>query len=352
VDVSRRAQATRGRYPNSLMVMHPAWSGERSRLSAEEIETIVVQSARLYFESRRSRVNGFIDRHFSLPASLALHTKALGWDVLRAPVNVALAVPYIGAKLTAGIAGRLGAKRVSRFLASRRILLETAVGRETEWLILTELLELPFRQGYRISRKDALAEMILASPRIQSVLTETLEAVGHRADHPMFRKQLEQMVATYTETRAAAAEITATLITMAAGAAALKQVTPGAMLLGPALASLIAYQAAVASFPLGTTLGGIWYGFFPVAASPGLIAGTTGSVMAAGAIVAAFSGIIADPLQRRLGLHRRRLLRLIDALERQFSGNGGTGFVVRDHYVARLFTLVELLSSAYRLAKP
>jgi hypothetical protein len=92
------------------------------------------------------------------------------------------------------------------------------------------------------------------------------------------------------------------------------------MLLGPALASLIAYQAAVALFPLGTTLGGIWYGFFPVAASPGLIAGTTGTVMAAGAIVAAFSGIIADPLQRRLGLHRRRLLRLIDALERQFSG--------------------------------
>lgn len=28
------------------------------------------------------------------------------------------------------------------------------------------------------------------------------------------------------------------------------------------------------------------------------------------------------------------------------------GFVVRDHYVARLLTLLELLSSAYRLAKP
>jgi hypothetical protein len=44
--------------------------------------------------------------------------------------------------------------------------------------------------------------------------------------------------------------------------------------------------------------------------------------------------------------------RLIDALERQFSGDGGTGFVVRDHYVARLLTLLELLSSAYRVAKP
>jgi hypothetical protein len=44
-------------------------------------------------------------------------------------------------------------------------------------------------------------------------------------------------------------------------------------------------------------------------------------------------------------------LRLIDALERQFTGNEGAGFVVRDHYVARLLTLLELLSSAYRLAK-
>jgi hypothetical protein len=295
------------------MIMQAAWAGERSRVSAAEVETIVSQAAQLYFESRRSRVNAFIDRHFSLPGSLALHRKAVGWDVLRAPVNVALAVPYMGAKLTAGLAGRLGAKRVSRFLGSRRILLETAVSQEIEWLILTELLELPFRQGYRLSRKDALAEMILASPQVQSVLTETLEAIGHRADHPMFRKQLEQMVTTYTDTRAAAAEVTTTLITMAAGAAALKQVTPGAMVLGPALASVIAYQAAVASFPLGPTLGGIWYGFFPVAASPSLIAGATGSVMAAGAIMAAFSGIIADPLQRRLGLHRRRLLRLIDA---------------------------------------
>ena len=332
--------------------MQPAQSGERHRLSADQVETIVAQAARLYFESRRLRANAFADRHFSLAGSLAIHRKALGWDVLKAPANVALAVPYIGTKLAAGIAGRLGAKRLSRFFGSRRILLETAVGREIEWLVLTELLELPFRQRYRISRKDALAETILASPQVQSVLTETLEAIGHRADHPMFRKQLEQMVVTYTNTRAAAAEITSTLITMAAGAAALKQVTPGAMVLGPALASVIAYQAAVASFPFGTTLGGIWYSFFPVAVSPGLIASSTGAVMAAGAAVAAFSGIIADPLQRRLGLHRRRLLRLIDALEAQFSEKGGAGFVVRDHYVARLLTLLELLSSAHRLARP
>jgi hypothetical protein len=132
--------------------MQIARSGELPRVSTDEVETIVSQSARLYFESRRSRVNAFVDRHFSLAGSLTLHRKALGWDVLKAPANVALAVPYIGTKLAAGLAGRLGAKRISRFLGSRRILLETAVGREIEWLVLTELLKLPFRQGYLFAR--------------------------------------------------------------------------------------------------------------------------------------------------------------------------------------------------------
>src|SRR6266567_8498426 len=226
------------------MIREAAESGERCALSADEVRRIVTEAAQLYFESRRSHVGAFVDRHFSLVGSLAIHRNALGWDVLRAPLNIVLAVPYIGVKLAAVTARALGAKRLSGYLASRGILLDTAVGREIEWLIVTELLELPFRQGYRIARKDALAETILASPPVQSVLSATFEALGRRADHPAFRKQLEQMVGTYTATRAAAAEITTTLITMGAGAAALKQVTPGAIVLGPVLASAMAYQAA------------------------------------------------------------------------------------------------------------
>lgn len=319
-----------------------------AHLSVDQAQIIVAEAAHLYFESRRTRVDVFVDRRFSFFGSLALHRKALGWDMLKAPVNITLAVPYIGAQVTARIAGRVGAKRLSTYVASRRILLETAVGREIEWLLMTELLELPFRHA----GKDALAETILASPYVRSVLAETFEALGRRAGHPNFQNQLERMVATYTETRAAAAEITTTMLTMAAGATALKQATPGAMVLGPALASVIAYETAVASFPFGATLGGFWYTLFPVTASPALMLGVTGALMAASAILAAFSGIIADPVQRILGLHRRRLLRLIDALERQFNGGQAQGFLARDHYVARLLTLFELLSGVYRLAKP
>ena len=320
------------------------------QLSVTEAQTIVAEAAHSFFDSRRARVDHFVDRHFSLAGSLALHRKALGWDLLKAPANIALAVPYIGAQLTARAAGQLGAERLSRYLAARPILLKTAVAREIEWLLMTDLLELPFQQGRRSTRKDALAEAMLASPYVQSAIAEVLEAIGSRGSDREFRDSLERMIATYTETRAAAAEITTTMITMATGAAVLKQMTPGAMVLGPALASALAYDAAVASFPLGQTLGGLWYTLFPVSASPALIFSMTGGLMAASAVLAAFAGIAADPVQRRLGLHRRRLLRLIDALEQHFTSATGN-FVARDHYVARLLSLLELLSSAYRLAR-
>jgi hypothetical protein len=74
--------------------------------------------------------------------------------------------------------------------------------------------------------------------------------------------------------------------------------------------------------------------------------------MATASVAACFAGILTDPIQRALGLHRRRLARLIDALERHFDDPGAQGFVARDHYVARLLDLIDLIAGAYRLAAP
>jgi hypothetical protein len=325
---------------------------ENSRLTPEQAGRIVTDSAQRYFDSRRSRVDAFVDRHFSLAGSAAIHRKAVGWDMLKAPANITLAVPQLATRLAAAGAQTVGAKRAADYLGSRKLLFDTAVGQEIEWLIMTELLELPFRQSERESRKDALAETILSAPEIQETLSEALLAIGRRGDDPAFRQRLEDSMTTYAETRAAAAEITTALMTVGAGAVAVKQATPGVMTLGPALAAALAQQAAIASFPLGAGLGSVWYGLFPAAVSPALIGGVTGGLLAVSSIAAAFAGIVADPIQRRLGLHHRRLLRLIDALERQWqSEHEASGFTARDPYVARLLDLVDLLGSAYRIAK-
>ncbi len=170
-------------------------------------------------------------------------------------------------KAGASAARAVRARRLAAYLDSRRILLETAVGREIEWLIMTELLELPYRQAGRLAQKDALAEFILATPQIRTALSEAMKRIARHAGDPQFREQLERATSHYVDTRAAAAEIATAVVALGTGAVAIKEITPGALVLGPALATIMAQQAAVASFPLGATLGRLWYAAFPVAAS-------------------------------------------------------------------------------------
>src|SRR5205814_7206711 len=195
-----------------------------------------------------------------------------GWDLLRAPANLVLAVPYAGAKLAAAGLGTVGARRAAGRLRSLGVLLQTDVGQEIRWLVVTELLELPYQVGGRAASRDALAEAILSDPRVEALAQQALAAIGPHGDDAAFRARLESTLTTYAESRAAAAEIATNLTLLGAGAFGVHQVTPGAMTLGPALAAAIAQQTAILSFPLGSTLGGLWYGAFPAAASPALVA--------------------------------------------------------------------------------
>ena len=310
----------------------------------------VSRATRRYFADRRARVDGFVDAHFSLRGTLSLHRVALGWDVARAPLNLTLAAPQIVMQLGAKAADRFGAPRAAKALR-RPILFKTAVAREVEWLLQTELLELPIEQGARRSRRDALAEAILAEPAVDEAIQSLLVQIGDRADDAAFRERLGHAMAEYGTSRAAAAEITTGLLSLGAGAVALHKLTPGAVSLGPALAAVMAQQAAVSAFPLGGWLGGVWYGMFPASASAGLVASASGGLMLAATTFAAFAGVVSDPIQRALGLHRARLLRMVDALEGQFLDPNAPGFSVRDHYVARLLDLFDLLGAAIRIAR-
>jgi hypothetical protein len=326
-------------------------SGAMPMLDRGLAEAVVSAGIGRYFAARRARVDQFVDRHFSLRGTLAIHGAALGWDLLRAPANLALGLPHALLRAAAATAGRLGAARTAAALGGRNVLLATRVAREVRWLICTELLELPYRDGARGFSDDALGAAILEDPHLGERLQPLLAAIGRRAEEPAFRARLEAGMKTYAATRAAAAEIATGLATLGAGALVLKQLTPGAVSLGPALASIVAQQAAIASFPLGSGLGGLWYGWFPAAPSGALIAGLTGGMMLGAAAFAALSGIITDPLQRRLGIHRKRLLKLLDALEQGMLDPDAPRFAVRDHYVARLLDLFDMLGCAYRLAR-
>jgi hypothetical protein len=113
---------------------------------------------------------------------------------------------------------------------------------------------------------------------------------------------------------------------------------------------MIAQQTAIAAFPLGGGLGPLWYGLFPATAGPGLLAATTAGVFLGGAMLAAFSGVGTDPLQRRMGLHRRKLERLLGVLEADLLGEPGRNRLMRDHYVARLVDIFDVITLAMRVS--
>ncbi len=311
---------------------------------------IVDAGVRRYFHDRRLRVDEFVDRNFSLAASLRLHRAAVGWDIARAPLNLTMAAPQVGLLLAARAAGKLGARRVAARLGSKRLTVHTAVGKELAWRLHADLLELPFQDNERAATRDAMAETILSDPRVTAALTPVLEAIGTRGDDPDLRRRLDAALTEYARTRSAATEIATALLSLSTGALALKKLTPGALTLGPSLAALIARRAAVMSFPFGGALGSVWVTLFPVAPSAVLVTALTGGLLAASTVAAAFAGVVADPVQRRLGLHQRRLRRMLDALERQMQDPAAPGFVVHDHYVARLLDLFDVAGALMRVA--
>jgi hypothetical protein len=321
-----------------------------------EIEPVVDAEARAiledaierYIAARHERVTAFVDRNFGLIGALRLHRHALGLDVLRAPANVLLVVPYLSMQLGAAALRQLGATPAARRLSSRTPFLDTDVARELTWRLYSELLELPYDDGQRRSDKDALAAAILADARVAAAVDRLATVAKRHAHDPDRRARLRHILEGYAGTRAAAADLVNNVLLASAGMAAFQKLTPGTLTLAPVVAAALAQQAAIASFPLGASLGSIWYGLFPATPSAAMVAGATGGLVLLTATTAAFAGVISDPLQRALGLHQRRLHRLIDALGRQLKGDSDAAFHARDHYVARIFDLIDLARATYR----
>jgi hypothetical protein len=320
-----------------------------TRPSAAILSAIVTDATRHYFASRHDRVAPFVNQHFSLRGSLRLHHAAIGWDIARAPFNLAMAVPQAALILATSTAQRLRASRTERALRGRQLLLRTAVARELSWLIHAELLELPFQDRDRSATRDALGEAILADPRLEAALRASMPAIGVHGVDDALRLRLEHALLRYSGSRSAAAEITTSLLSLATGGATLNKLTPGAISLGPALATSLAQHSAIASFSLGSGLGSAWFSLFPVAPSVALVAGTTGGLLALASVAAAFAGVLADPVQRQFGLHQRRLHRMLNALERQALDPLAPGYALHDHYVARLLDLFDVVAVVRRL---
>lgn len=254
--------------------------------------------------ARRAAVDAFVDRNFSLRGTLRLHWQAVGWDLLRAPANVSLAPFFLLQRLLGLGLAKVGLRRLALRVVARPLLFRTALSQELD----------------RRLRDELLAPLGLLPVGIDD----------------------------YVATRGATNEIVATLGTVGFGAVTFKTLTPGVLSLAPALAGVMAQGAAIASFPLGGALGAVWYGAFPSQVPTSTVVATGVSLVLLIALVATFAGVLTDPLQRRMGIHQRRLNRLVDALEAELQAAGSGRFSAPEHYLARGGDLADAAVNALR----
>lgn len=316
-------------------------------LSSSELHHAFAEAAQNYLASRRERVKPFTRHYFSFKGALRLNRKALGKDLLRTPANIAWMPPYLFSRGAAAASHKLGMERAARFLGKLPPGFKTDVEKEVEWLIYSEFLELPIEQENRRCTKDALLEELLVHPSISPLLVSELEKLNELAQQQGFRQKLEAFLRTYTASRTAAAELSGNLLNLAAGVAMFQKFTPGALSMGNAAAAAIAHHLAVSNFILGSTLGSVYYGIFPATVSTGLLVSTVGGLMVMLSILTSFSGIITDPIQQALGLHDRKLYKLVDALEKELKKEN-KGYRIYDAYASRVLDLLDLLKTATR----
>ncbi len=318
---------------------------------AEHVFDLFIDS---YVEACHGRVDGFVDRHFSFRGTLRIHRAALGLDLLRAPANLFLAVPHLIKAAATFLAGRIGAAGLTASVERLPTQFRTDVEREVERLVRIELLgagdagrAVRAVLGERDAAADGsgdegAAESPLAAASVR--LCETFDT--HRGE--VVGAGLAADLAHYVSARTPAAEITTACISAAAGLVLLHQLTPTAFSLGPSLAALQARQAAIDAFPLGAAMGRVWQAAFPVDASLSMVFAMTVALLVAMSLLAAFAGVVADPVQRLLGIHHRRLRRLVEAANVALRESGAGGFRDRTHYVARMFDILETLRLAVR----
>ncbi|KIN73504.1 DUF6635 family protein [Sulfitobacter guttiformis] len=299
---------------------------------------------REYFTVVRARIDGFIAQHFRLRGALALHRHAMGLDILRAPMNVVLSPVLVLIRILAALCAGLGLNAFAGWLRGRRILLRTAVAAQVEAAVVSDLLGIMLPQnGARDSVE--LSQIILAAPQFRGGFRAKADVASVRTS----AARVADAITEYTSVRSAVADITNALIALVIGGLVFHSVTPGMISMAPALANALALETAVANFPLGKSAGAMWYGVFSASASPWLVAVVVAALLFVGSVISAFSGVLADPLQARLGIHRRRLLQFVDAVEDELIGAGTIGYTAHEHFYARFVDVWDALVSAFRI---
>lgn len=291
-----------------------------------------------YFDHCRHRIPGFVKQHFRYPGAWHTNKSAWGWDLVRAPINLFWAPFYVTALLLALVFQLLKLDAIARLLSAVPSGMTTSVQRKIAELVHRDLLQRPF-DATRIDILDGY------------IVGELEKIAGAGSDREKISRQLAPVVNDalhqYAITRTASADITNSLLSTLTGAFAFQKFTPGGFAIGFTIAALISREWHESRFFLGDFLGGIYYSLFPPEPALSTILASIALILVLLAIMSSLSGLLTDPLQSWTGIHQRRLRKMIDKLEEDFSHNKSGGFRPKDQYLARILEITDAAKAQF-----
>lgn len=264
-----------------------------------------------YIADCRSRVDGFVERHFSLQETIALQKQSLVSDLLCHPVNALWAIPSLFLKNVIAIPVKLGWRSGADLITRVPTGLKTRYQREIERLIATELLEWPGTMGDRWASTNGLLERIKQHKQVGPLLASGAlsdEALRELSDIP-------HLIAAHSASRTLVLDTTATVLTLATGWLFFGDHSLGISGIGDQIARNRAKDKATSTFLFGASLGSAFYSVFPPKPSFWQVVGATLTVGLFVTTMSLLVGLLSDPCLKRVGFQHTQLNSLIDAVE-------------------------------------
>ena len=302
------------------------------------VEQALIVAMQHYLSACRDRVPHFVQQHLHYPGTWHTNKRAMGWDLLRAPVNLFWAPIYLGVQLLVLILKKVRLSILADYLRNIPSGLMTDIQRYLTDQTFTQLLG----RNNQDDNEDELYKYIYGA---LTQLPDDLEQPNNNLsllDRAHIDTIIHDALEQYRITRTASADMGNSLFSTIVGGFAFQKFTPGGFAIGLTIAAWLAQQLAVDNFILGDWFGRIYYSLFPATPSLSLSVASVALVMTCLAVLASFSGLITDPIQNLFGLHQRRLIKMLNHLENDLLQRKSGGFRPKDQFVARILELIDL----------
>jgi len=285
-----------------------------------EIWAAMEATIRHFMADRRWRVGGFCARHHGWRGMWEIHSESVKEDFVTNPLNLLWALPYAVLRSAGEWIRKLGWLAPSEWIKTVPAKFKTGSQKRIEWLLITEVLELPYGHGSWQASRDGLAEEFLRHPKLSGLrgLPEW-ESLLHTPPE-LWQNELRADSAE----RSAAADLASGGATLAAGWILFGRAALNVFGMGEQYARQSVREEAVRTFSLGPIhfgpkvdqkLGNLYYDLFPANPTQAQIWIGTALVMLGVALLSLVLHALLDPIQQSLGLHEARLQRFLDRLE-------------------------------------